>query len=187
MSEAGRSKKTVRARSQSFDYVTGGLCPGRGNHWRGAWTFTLAKLELSPPCSPVSYSFFWRVIYWGTVRLLQAMNSRMCSHLHSIFVFNCILEERLEQAGSSLTLFADRAKRKHNPGLGPHTLRVGSSNRCNRFSLSSLAPVCAGIWQKMGERQPSQAPARFFTDCSLAGFAFVVVTNRPYAHRRRAS
>jgi POT family proton-dependent oligopeptide transporter len=77
-----------------------------------------------------------------------------------------------EQAGSSLTLFADRLTR---------TTVFGWEYPSSWFQsvpavfVIIFAPVFAGLWQRMGNRQPS-SPGKFIYGLFFAGIAFVVVT-----------
>jgi POT family proton-dependent oligopeptide transporter len=77
-----------------------------------------------------------------------------------------------EQAGSSLTLFADRMTR---------TTVFGWQYPSSWFQsvpaifVIIFAPMFAALWQKMGERQPS-SPGKFIYGLFFAGIAFVVVT-----------
>jgi len=78
------------------------------------------------------------------------------------------LECAFEQAGSSLTLFADRLTQTTSGLAYPSSW----FHEVQPIFIIILAPVFAGIWQKMGE--PSHpAPASFFTRLLFAGFAFV--------------
>ncbi len=77
-----------------------------------------------------------------------------------------------EQSGSSLTLFADRLTQTTIFGWAYPSSWFQS---VQPIFVIILAPVFAGIWQKMGERQPS-SPGKFFYGLLFAGLAFVVVT-----------
>jgi POT family proton-dependent oligopeptide transporter len=76
-----------------------------------------------------------------------------------------------EQAGSSLTLFADRLTRTSIFGW-----QFPSSwfQSVQPIFIIALAPVFAFIWQRLGARQPS-SPAKFAIGLLFAGLAFVVV------------
>jgi POT family proton-dependent oligopeptide transporter len=76
-----------------------------------------------------------------------------------------------EQAGSSLTLFADRLTRTSIFGWEfPSSWFQSVQPIC----IITLAPVFAFIWQRMGQRQPS-SPAKFAFGLLFAGVAFVVI------------
>jgi POT family proton-dependent oligopeptide transporter len=77
-----------------------------------------------------------------------------------------------EQAGSSLTLFADRLTQ---------TTIFGWQYPSSWFQsvpavfVIILAPVFAALWQGLGDRQPS-SPGKFTYGLIFAGLAFVLVT-----------
>jgi POT family proton-dependent oligopeptide transporter len=77
-----------------------------------------------------------------------------------------------EQAGSSLTLFADRMTQ---------TTIFGWQYPSSWFQsvpaifVIIFAPMFAALWQKLGDRQPS-SPGKFIYGLFFAGIAFVVVT-----------
>jgi POT family proton-dependent oligopeptide transporter len=77
-----------------------------------------------------------------------------------------------EQAGSSLTLFADRLTR--NEILG-HAFPSTWFQSVQPAFVWILAPVFALIWQRMGKRQPS-SPGKFAFGLLFAGMAFVVIS-----------
>ena len=89
-----------------------------------------------------------------------------------LFLFSIVFWMTFEQAGSSLTLFADRLTQTTIFGWAYPSSWFQS---VQPIFVIILAPVFAGIWQKMGERQPS-SPGKFFYGLLFAGLAFVVVT-----------
>jgi len=121
---------------------------------------------------------FWTVCGYfvgylgGTTRLLKGDELRRGLGLFILVVFSVIFWMTYEQAGSSLTLFADRLTR---------TQIFGWSFPSSWFQsvpavfVILLAPVFAFIWQMMGDRQPS-SPAKFSFGLLFAGIAFLVIT-----------
>jgi POT family proton-dependent oligopeptide transporter len=89
-----------------------------------------------------------------------------------LFLFSIFFWMTYEQAGSSLTLFADRLTR---------TTILGWQYPSSWFQsvpaifVILLAPVMAAIWQGLGTRQPS-SPGKFTIGLFFAGIAFVVIT-----------
>jgi POT family proton-dependent oligopeptide transporter len=121
---------------------------------------------------------FWTVCGYfvgylgGTTRLLKGDELRRVLVIFILVVFSVIFWMTYEQAGSSLTLFADRLTR---------TQIFGWSFPSSWFQsvpavfVILLAPVFAFIWQMMGDRQPS-SPAKFSFGLLFAGIAFLVIT-----------
>jgi POT family proton-dependent oligopeptide transporter len=76
-----------------------------------------------------------------------------------------------EQAGSSLTLFADRLT---------ETTILGWAYPSSWFQsvpaifVIILAPIIGAVWQKLADRQPS-SPGKFTIGLFFAGIAFVVI------------
>jgi len=87
-------------------------------------------------------------------------------------LFSVIFWMTYEQAGSSMTLFADRLTR--NAVFGKAFPSSWWQSLPAIFVII-LAPIFAFIWQKMGDRQPS-SPAKFAFGLFFAGIAFVVIT-----------
>ena len=89
-----------------------------------------------------------------------------------LFVFSILFWMTYEQAGSSMTLFADRLTR---------TTILGWAYPSSWFQsvpaifVIILAPVFAALWQSLGVRQPS-SPGKFSIGLLFAGLAFVVLT-----------
>ncbi len=120
---------------------------------------------------------FWTVVGYfagylaGTTRLLQGDERRRVLVIFILVLFSIIFWMTFEQAGSSLTLFADRLTRTSIFGW-----QFPSSwfQSVQPIFIIALAPVFAFIWQKLADRQPS-SPAKFSLGLLFAGAAFVVV------------
>jgi proton-dependent oligopeptide transporter, POT family len=108
----------------------------------------------------------------GIVRLLRGSELKQVMAIFILFVFSILFWMTYEQAGSSLTLFADRMTR---------TTIFGWSFPSSWFQsvpaifVIIFAPMFAALWQKMGNRQPS-SPGKFIFGLFFAGMAFVIVT-----------
>ncbi|HEX4275040.1 MAG TPA: peptide MFS transporter [Bryobacteraceae bacterium] len=96
-----------------------------------------------------------------------------------LFVASALFWAAFEQAGSSLSLFAERNTNRHVPGF------IASILRQDEFPASwyqfvqplfviILAPVFALLWLWMGKREPS-SPAKFSAGLFFGGAAFVVM------------
>ena len=108
----------------------------------------------------------------GTTRLLAGDELKRVLAIFILFVFSILFWMTYEQAGSSLTLFADRLTR---------TTIFGWQYPSSWFQsvpaifVIIFAPIFAALWQKLGNRQPS-SPGKFIYGLLFAGFAFVVIT-----------
>ena len=121
---------------------------------------------------------FWTVCGYfvgylgGSTRLLKGEELMRILVIFILVLFSIIFWMTYEQAGSSLTLFADRLTRNSFFGL-----EFPSSfwQSVPPIFVILLAPVFAFIWQRMGDRQPSSS-AKFAFGLFFAGIAFVVIT-----------
>jgi POT family proton-dependent oligopeptide transporter len=107
----------------------------------------------------------------GIVRLLRGDELKRVLVIFILFVFSIVFWMTYEQAGSSLTLFADRLTR---------TTILGWQFPSSWFQsvpaifVIILAPIIGAIWQNLGGRQPS-SPGKFTIGLFFAGIAFVVI------------
>ena len=163
-------KPTLAVRSQSFDYVTGALAVV-GGIIGAALGLYFGDAGLVSALFPCVVSFFAGYLL-GTVRLLAGNELKNVLVIFILFVFSIVFWMTFEQAGSSLTLFADRLTQTTIFGWAYPSSWFQS---VQPIFIIFLAPVFAGIWQKMGDRQPS-SPGKFFYGLLFAGLAFVVVT-----------
>src|SRR5256884_3173645 len=121
---------------------------------------------------------FWTVCGYfigylgGTTRLLKGDELRRVLVIFILVVFSVIFWMTYEQAGSSMTLFADRLTRNSVFGW---TFPSSWWQSVPAIFVIFLAPVFAFIWQRMGDRQPSSS-AKFAFGLFFAGIAFVVIT-----------
>ena len=86
-----------------------------------------------------------------------------------LFIFATLFWAGFEQAGSSLTLFADRIT--HNQFFGHPSSWFQS---VEPFFVITLAPVFAWLWVRLGSRQPS-SPGKFAIGLSLLSVSFFLV------------
>jgi len=163
-------KKATTARSESFDYVTGALA-AVGGVIGAALGFYFGEAGVVSALFPCVVFFFAGYLL-GTVRLLAGNELKNILVIFILFLFSIVFWMTFEQAGSSLTLFADRLTRITILGWAYPSSWFQS---VQPIFIIILAPVFAGIWQKMGDRQPS-SPGKFTFGLLFAGLAFVVVT-----------
>ncbi|MFN2530974.1 MAG: peptide MFS transporter [Pyrinomonadaceae bacterium] len=120
---------------------------------------------------------FWGVVGYfagyltGTTRLLVGDERRRVLVIFILVLFSIVFWMTFEQAGSSLTLFADRLTRNSIFGKEFPSSWFQS---VQPIFIIAFAPVFAFIWQRMGDRQPSSS-AKFAFGLFFAGIAFVIV------------
>ena len=156
--------------SSGFDVVTvclalaGGLIGGGIGYRFGDAGFVSALF-------PLVVGFFAGYLL-GTTRLLTGDELKRVLAIFILFVFSILFWMTYEQAGSSLTLFADRLTK---------TTVFGWEYPSSWFQsvpaifVIIFAPMFAWLWQRLGDRQPS-SPGKFIYGLFFAGIAFVVVT-----------
>lgn len=121
---------------------------------------------------------FWTVCGYfigylgGTTRLLKGDELKRVLVIFILVVFSIIFWMTYEQAGSSMTLFADRLTRNEVFG---RAFPSSWWQSVPAIFVIILAPIFAFIWQAMGDRQPS-SPAKFAFGLLFAGSAFAVIT-----------
>jgi proton-dependent oligopeptide transporter, POT family len=108
----------------------------------------------------------------GTTRLLAGDELKRVLVIFILFIFSIVFWMTYEQAGSSLTLFADRLTQKTILGWQYPSSWFQS---VPAIFVIILAPVMAALWQKMGSQQPT-SPGKFTVGLFFAGMAFVVIT-----------
>jgi POT family proton-dependent oligopeptide transporter len=107
----------------------------------------------------------------GIVRHLNGDELKRVLVIFILFAFSVIFWASFEQAATSLTLFADRLTRTNIFGF-----EFPSSwfQTVQPTFVILLAPVFAGLWLKMGRKNPS-SPAKFAVGLLFAGLAFALV------------
>ena len=163
-------RKAETTASERFDYFTLGLAIA-GGLIGGALGYRFGDAGFISALFPCVVGFFAGYLI-GTTRLLAGDELKRVLVIFILFVFSILFWMTYEQAGSSLTLFADRLTR---------TTVFGWQYPSSWFQsvpaifVIILAPMFAWVWQRMGERQPS-SPGKFTVGLIFAGVAFVLVT-----------
>lgn len=117
---------------------------------------------------------FAAMLIWSAVALKGAERSRMIVAI-VLIVFSVLFWTLFEQAGSSLTLYADR-----NTDLtiaGELKMNAAQTNFFNPGLIVVLAPVFAALWVGLARRglEPS-TPVKFGLGIVQAGLGFLVLT-----------
>jgi len=109
------------------------------------------------------------VIYFGLFR--QDEESRRIAAIFVFFIAAVLFWAVFEQAGSSLTLFADELTRNEIWGKGFPSAWFQS---VNSLFVMALAPIFAWLWIKLGTRQPS-VPFKFALGLVFLGLSFLLM------------
>ena len=115
--------------------------------------------------------FFFVGYLIGIMRHLNSDELKRVLVIFVLFLFSILFWMTYEQAGSSLTLFADRLT---------NTTILGWAYPSSWFQsvpaifVIILAPIIGIVWQSLGDRQPS-SPGKFTIGLFFAGIAFVVI------------
>jgi POT family proton-dependent oligopeptide transporter len=162
--------ETASVSGQGFDFITLGLAIF-GALIGGGIGYRFGDAGLISALFPLVVGFFAGYLV-GTTRHLAGDELKRVLAIFILFVFSILFWMTYEQAGSSLTLFADRMTR---------TTIFGWEYPSSWFQsvpaifVIIFAPMFAALWQKMGDRQPS-SPGKFIYGLLFAGIAFVVIT-----------
>ena len=154
---------------EGVDYVTLGLAILGGVSGATAGLLYGEAGILSALFPTVVFFFVGYLI--GIMRHLNSDELKRVLVIFVLFLFSILFWMTYEQAGSSLTLFADRLT---------NTTILGWAYPSSWFQsvpaifVIILAPVLGIIWQSLGDRQPS-SPGKFFIGLLFAGIAFVVI------------
>lgn len=114
------------------------------------------------------------VTFFGKLLLDESFTKAERGRLVTILVLFCgasIFWGIFEQAGSTLTLFADRNTQNVVFGISFPSSYWQSTNAA---LLVLFAPVFAGLWQWLGKRDPS-IPTKFGVGIFFAGLGFAVL------------
>ncbi|MSO96871.1 MAG: MFS transporter [Rhodospirillaceae bacterium] len=114
------------------------------------------------------------VVFFGALFLDKSWTPAERGRLWIIFAFficAAVFWSVFEQAGSTLNLFADR--NSHNEILG-YAFPSAWYQSLNPMFIVMFAPVFAGLWLKLGDRQPS-SPVKFALGLVGAGVGFWVM------------
>jgi POT family proton-dependent oligopeptide transporter len=119
---------------------------------------------------PTVVGFFFGYLL-GIIRHLKGEELRRVLVIFILFVFSILFWMTYEQAGSSLTLFADRLTRTTIFGW---TYPSSWFQSVPALFVIIFASVIGAVWLKLGDRQPS-SPGKFTIGLFFAGIAFVVI------------
>jgi POT family proton-dependent oligopeptide transporter len=126
----------------------------------------------------VFFAAVFGIPIWATISLDATARNRMIVAI-VLMVFSTVFWTLFEQAGSSLTLFADRNTDLYIgnlPIIGPYTMPAGQVQVFNPVFIVLFAPVFSIMWSWLGKRglEPS-VPFKFAIGLFLVGFGFLVL------------
>jgi POT family proton-dependent oligopeptide transporter len=115
---------------------------------------------------------------WALITLKKVEAHRMIVAVILTF-FSVVFWTLFEQAGSSLTLFADRNTDLYLgnlPFIGPYTMPAGQVQMFNPVFIVLLAPLFSIMWNWLGKRglEPS-VPFKFVIGLFLVGLGFLAL------------
>src|SRR6185436_3807237 len=119
---------------------------------------------------PTVVGFFFGYLL-GIIRHLQGEEFRRVIVIFILFVFSILFWMTYEQAGSSLTLFADRLT---STTIFGWTYPSSWFQAVPALFVIIFASIIGAVWLKLGDRQPS-SPGKFTIGLFFAGIAFVVI------------
>ncbi|MBV8859369.1 MAG: peptide MFS transporter [Acidobacteria bacterium] len=161
--------KPAESQSEGFDVVTLALAVV-GGAIGAALGFIYGESGLLSALVPTVIGLFAGYLA-GTARLLAGDELMRVLVIFILFVFSVIFWMTFEQAGSSLTLFADKLTRNQIFGWEFPSSWFQS---VQPIFVVLLAPVFAGVWIRLGRRDPS-SPMKFALGLLFAGLAFAIV------------
>ena len=163
------SARTAQGEGEGVDYLTialaliGGVIGSvLGKIYGEAWPLSAIF--------PTVVGFFFGYLL-GIIRHLKGEEFRRVIVIFILFVFSILFWMTYEQAGSSLTLFADRLT---STTIFGWTYPSSWFQAVPALFVIIFASIIGAVWLKLGDRQPS-SPGKFTIGLFFAGIAFVVI------------
>jgi POT family proton-dependent oligopeptide transporter len=122
----------------------------------------------------ISVVIFSWLIFFGS---WSPVERKRCAAIFVLFVSSSLFWAAYEQAGSSLSFFAERGT--DCTVLG-YAFPPSWYQSLQPIFVVLLAPVFAWLWLRMGRREPS-SPAKFSLGLLFGGLAFVILVPASYA------
>jgi POT family proton-dependent oligopeptide transporter len=121
----------------------------------------------------ISVVIFSYLIFFGN---WSPVERKRCAAILVLFVASSLFWAAYEQAGSSLSFFAERGTDCRVLG---YAFPASWYQSVQPVFVVLLAPVFAWIWLKMGRREPS-SPAKFSLGLLFGGLAFAILVPAAY-------
>src|SRR5439155_5413889 len=174
---------TAGGLAEGVDWHLGFACAGVGMTL-GLIQYVLGKRHLQPaldriaaqrpvPAAPVAAAPRPNLVraVWDALRSFSGAEWKRIAAVFVFFLFASFFWGAYEQAGSTLTLFADRYIHLELLGM---KLYASWFVAVQAAFVILLSPVFAWLWIKLGPRQPS-SPAKFALALLFMGIAFLVL------------
>jgi proton-dependent oligopeptide transporter, POT family len=116
--------------------------------------------------------FSW-LIFFGNWSLVER---KRCAAILVLFVSSALFWAAFEQAGSSLSFFAERSTNRDVLGFN---FPASWFQLVQPAFVILLAPVFAWLWLALGRREPS-SPAKFTLGLTMGGLAFAILVPAAY-------
>ena len=159
--------------AEGVDWHLGFACAGFGM-LLGLTQYVLGRRHLQPAVERIAAQKRARAAVDVLQQQKTALTSddwRRISAVFVLFIFASLFWGAYEQAGSTLTLFADRYVHLELLGLKLYASWFVSVQAAFVILLS---PLFAWLWVRLGPRQPS-SPAKFAMALGFVGLAFVLL------------
>jgi len=174
LADVGNKPDTARLAAESgessgVDYVTLGLAVVGGGIGVGLGLY-FGDAGVLSALFPGVVGFFIGYL-GGIIPHLNGEELKRVLVIFILFLFSILFWMTYEQAGSSLTLFADRLTQTTILGW---TYPSSWFQSVPPIFVIIFAPIIGAVWQKLGDRQPS-SPGKFTIGLFFAGIAFVIV------------
>jgi len=174
LADVGNKPDTARlmeseATTSGVDYLTLGLAIVGGVIGAGSGLY-FGEAGVLSALFPGVVGFFAGYLS-GIIRHLNGEELKRVLVIFILFLFSILFWMTYEQAGSSLTLFADRLTQTTILGW---TYPSSWFQSVPAIFVIIFAPIIGAVWQKLGDRQPS-SPGKFTIGLFFAGIAFVVI------------
>jgi proton-dependent oligopeptide transporter, POT family len=139
-------------------------------HASGVSPITLERVNvgLGVALVVVPAAFFGRLLLSGE---LTAEQKKRLAVLATLFAFSAVFFAASEQSAGTLNVFAARHTDNRLAGFA---FPSSWFQLVNPLLILVLTPAFAGLWQRLGERQPS-SPAKFVIALLVTGVSFTVM------------
>ncbi|MGV3466571.1 MAG: peptide MFS transporter [Heyndrickxia sp.] len=110
------------------------------------------------------------IVMFSSKRTTAIERSRLTAYI-PLFIASVMFWAIEEQGSTLLSIYADQRTQLHFAGI---TIEPAWFQSLNPLFIIVFAPVMAGVWMKLGNRQPS-TPKKFSFGLILAGLSFIVM------------
>lgn len=163
-------RKDLRSLLMAVSACAGALIVFAGLHVSGAFTITTEGITGFVGYVLIGFPVVY-FVYLLTRPGWSPVERKRLSAIPLFFLFAALFWAAFEQAGSTLTLFAERMTRTTFLGFDFPSSWFQS---VNSFYIFLLAPFFAWLWVRLGRREPS-SPAKFAYGLLFAALGFLIM------------